>query len=261
MTAPVLLNVPRADEAACDRVWTEQAANYGWNTDATLASQLKLAVVRKYCSADARLCDVGCGNGLFMRVLARECAHVTGVDLNADMLAECRAMIGREGISNADVIRSNASSLPLSDSGFDLVYCFSTLLLIPDVDGALREMVRILRPGGYLILDVAGRNNLSAIYWRRWYWRRGHFGLHAFSYPAIERKIEALGLRLVESHALGFCDQWKYVPGLHLMRGLDRVFHSMPKPERNLDYRISNRPGLFRLANRWYIAAQKAAHA
>ena len=253
--------VDRGDDAARDRIWSEQATNYGWRTDTTLASRLKLDVVRKYCFSKARLCDVGCGNGLFLRVLANDCAQITGVDLNSEMLAECRAMIDREGISNANVVQSGASALPLPDSDFDIVYCFSTLLLIADVDNALGEMLRVLRPGGHLILDVAGRNNLSAIYWRLWYARRGHFGLSAFSYPVIKRKLEAIGLSVVENHALGFCDQWKYVPGLHLLRRLDNVFHASLEPQRNIDYRLSNRRGFFRFANRWYIVAKKAAAA
>src|SRR4029079_2664648 len=111
--------------------------------------------------------------------------------------------------------------------------------------------------GGYLILDVAGRNNLSSIYWRLWYRRHGHFGIHAFSYPTIGKKLSALGCPILESHALGFCDQWKYIPGLHLVKRLDRFFHRSPEPERNLDYNISNLPGLFRFANRWYVLARK----
>jgi SAM-dependent methyltransferase len=251
------ISIVRADEVSCDRIWTERAGNYGWDTDATLASQLKVDLVRKYCSRESRLCDIGCGNGLFLRVLASECAHVTGVDLNAEMLTEARAMLARERIGNAELIQSSASELPLPSDSFDLVYCFSTLLLIPDIDRALREMARILRSGGYLILDVAGRNNLSAIYWRLWYRRQGHFGLHAFAYPTIRKRIEELGCSIVESHALGFCDQWKYVPGIHFATGLDQFFHPVPHLERNLDYRISNLPGVFRFANRWYIVARK----
>jgi SAM-dependent methyltransferase len=233
----------RANTAAGDRIWTERAAGYGWNVDATLSSRLKAELVRDHVSPQSRVCDVGCGNGLFLRVLAPHCAHVTGIDLNAGMLAEARAMAAREDLGNVDLIQASGDAL--------------TLLLIPDVDAALAHMVRILRPGGRLILDVAGRNNLSAIYWRLWYRRQGHFGIHAFTYPAIEAKLEKLGCRILASHALGFCDQWKYVPGLHLLRRLDGFFHGEPARERNLDYRVSNLPGIFRLANRWYIVARK----
>jgi SAM-dependent methyltransferase len=257
VTGPVGGSVGRGDQAPGDRIWTERAAGYGWNTDATLASRLKVDIVRKYLSRESRVCDVGCGNGIFLRVLAPHCAHVTGIDLNAGMLAEGRAMVARERIGNAEFVQCSADTLPFPNAAFDLVYCFSTLLLIPNVDDALAQMVRVLRNGGYLILDVAGRNNLSSVYWRLWYRRRGHFGVHAFAHPTIRKKIETLGCQVVESHALGFCDQWKYVPGIHWAKRLESFFHAATDPERNLDYRISNLPGVFSFANRWYMIAQK----
>lgn len=244
-------------EKGGDHIWTERAGSYGWDTDASLSSRLKVRLLSKYVSAEARLCDVGCGNGLFLRVIASQCAHATGVDLNADMIAEARAMVAREKIENIELIQCSASALPFPDKTFDMVYCLSTLLLLPDVEGALSNLVRILRDGGFLVLDVAGRNNLATVYWHLWYRRQGHFGIKAFSFAAIEKKLNALGCRVVESHALGFCDQWKYVPGLHLAKWLDRVFQSSREPDRNLDYRISNLPGARRLASRWYIVARK----
>lgn len=259
MSEPVHNPTARPEEAACDRIWGARAKAYARDVGATLASRLKLDLVRKYMTPESRVCDVGCGNGLFLRVLAPHCAQVTGVDLNAEMLAEARAMIAREGIGNAELTQGSAAALPFPDASFDLVFCFSTLLLVPDVDAALRHMARILRAGGYLILDIAGRNNLSRIYWNRWYRREGHFGVHAFAYPAVRRKLESLGCKIVERHALGFCDQWKYVPGVHRFAWLDRIFHPTPDPARNLDYWISNLPGVFRFANRWYVIARKGS--
>jgi hypothetical protein len=41
------------------------------------------------------------------------------------------------------------------------------------------------------------------------------------------------------------------------MKRLEKFFHRSPEPERNLDYKISNCPGVFRFANRWYIVARR----
>jgi len=259
VTATVKTTVVDPADEAGNRIWSERAGSYGWDIDASLSSRLKARLVSKHMSADSRLCDVGCGNGLFMRALAPNCAQVTGVDPNAEMIAEARAMIARERIGNADLVQCSAGALPFPDEAFDIVYCFSTLLLVQDVGAALSHMVRVVRRGGLLVLDVAGRNNLSNIYWNLWYRRQGHFGIHAFSHAAIENKLDALGCRITENHALGFCDQWKYVPGLHKAKWLDTVFQSAPEPERNLDYKISNLPGVRRLASRWYVVARKDA--
>lgn len=257
MIDPLGNAVAYAKPSAGDRIWTERAASYGWNVDATLSSRLKIELTMKYLSSQARVCDVGCGNGLFLRVLAPHCAQATGIDLNAQMLKEARAMVSREVLSNVELAQCRADAMPFPNAAFDLVYCFSTLLLIPDIDAALSQMVRTLVRGGYLILDVAGRNNLSALYWWLWYRRRGHFGIRTFSLSAIEGKLERLGCRIVERHALGFCDQWKYIPGLHFAKFLDQVFHASVEPTENLDYRVSNLSGIFHLANRWYIVARK----
>lgn len=242
---------------ALDALMTGIAGNYGWKVDATMSSWLKAQLARRYLSPDSLLCDAGCANGLFVRYLAPHCAHATALDLNAAMLEQARIMIEQEGFRNIDLVRGDLMRLPLRDGTYDMVCCFSTLLLVPDADAALREMTRILKPGGIIILDIAGRYNLSALYWALWYRRRGHFGIRAFSYGRISETLRCLDLTTIEAHALGFCDQWKYVPGLHLLKRLERVFHRSPDPAHNLDYRVSNAPGLFRLANRWYIVARK----
>jgi hypothetical protein len=58
-----------------------------------------------------------------------------------------------------------------------------------------------------------------------------------------------------ERHALGFCNQWRYIPSLHKLRRLNRLFHA--PGEMGLDYRISNRLWFFPLANRWYLGCHK----
>lgn len=258
MNPPPDIDVPQQSKAL-DALMTGIAGNYGWKVDATMSSWLKALLARRHLAPGARLCDAGCANGLFVRYLAPHCAHVTALDLNAAMLEQARIMVEQEGFRNIDLVRGDLMRLPLRDSSYDMVCCFSTLLLVPDAGAALREMTRILKPGGILILDVAGRYNLSALYWALWYRRRGHFGIRALSYGGISAALRRLGLTTIEAHALGFCDQWKYVPGLHLLKGLERVFHRSPDPARNLDYRVSNAPGLFQLANRWYVVARKDA--
>jgi len=62
---------------------------------------------------------------------------------------------------------------------------------------------------------------------------------------------------VVESHALGFLDQWRYIPGLHWCKWLDRLLHA--SLQRDLDYRTSNLPMFFPLANRWYLACRKVS--
>lgn len=249
----------RRPESACDELMTDLASGYGFDVARTVSGRLKLDLVRRRAGLDKTLCDVGCANGLHIRALAPHCGLVVGIDLNSRMLAEAQAALAREAVSNVHLIRANASSIPLADESCDVAYSFSTLLLVVEFDAALSEIARILRPGGVAIVDIAGRRHLSARYWRRWYRSQGHFGINVLSRRQVVPVLRRHGLEFVESHALGVTDQWKNLRGLHRATFLERLFHADPDPARNLDYRISNLPGLRRLASRWYVAARKVS--
>src|ERR1019366_7681902 len=120
-----------------------------------------------------------------------------------------RTTLVADGITNAILERRGATDLGFADASFDLVYSFATLSLVPDMERALREMCRVLRPGGVVLLDLLGRWNLSHVYWERYHRRNGHFGQHASNYREGVRRLESLGLKIVECHALGFLDQWR----------------------------------------------------
>ena len=87
--------------------------------------------------------------------------------------------------------------------------------------------------------------------------RNGHFGQHAFGCREGVTQLESLRLKVIECHALGFLDQWRYIPGLHWCKWLDRVSHA--SLQRDLDYRISNLSLFFPFANRWYLACRKVS--
>jgi ubiquinone/menaquinone biosynthesis C-methylase UbiE len=176
--------------------------------------------------------------------------------MNERMLELARARLAEDAISNAELIQASATELPFRDGEFDLAYSFSTLLLIPDSDAAVREIARVVREGGFTVLDLTGRLNLSYRHWRRWYRGQGHFGLSAYRLRDALRLHRECGLEPVEVHAIGAADQWKYLRGAHRLAGLERKLHAAGS-NRDLDYRLSNVPGLRSLANRWYVVAQK----
>jgi len=247
----------RPEELSLNRIYDNIAAKYGFDVNANYSARLKYELVLKYINPDNNVLDVGCANGIHMRLLAGRCRSITGIDINEAMLDIARTTLAENGIVNASLERRSATDLGFPDASFDLVYSFSTLLLIPDIELALQEISRVLRPGGIAILDFTGRWNLSRIYWGIYYRRHGHFGVHAFSYHESIARLEALGLTVIESHALGFLDQWRYIPGLHWCKWLDRLLHA--SLHRDFDYRASNLSWLFPLANRWYLACRKVS--
>jgi ubiquinone/menaquinone biosynthesis C-methylase UbiE len=103
-----------------------------------------------------RVLDVACGTGPVARyaaALVGPSGRVIGLDLNAGMLAIARALPQREGIA-IEWREGDATALPFPDASFDRVCCQQGLQFFPDRPAALREMCRVLVPGGRLALSV-----------------------------------------------------------------------------------------------------------
>jgi SAM-dependent methyltransferase len=97
-----------------------------------------------------RVLNVGCGTGGFNVAVERAGAESWGLDANPDAIRICdlRRALGAGGRYAV----AAAESLPFRDGAFDLVYCLSTLEHVADVEATVREMVRVARPGGSILL-------------------------------------------------------------------------------------------------------------
>ena len=101
-----------------------------------------------------RVLDVACGTGMVTRHVAQRVGHsgkVVGLDLNPGMLAVAASATANESIIWQE---ASATKMPLPDSAFDIVYCQLGLQFFPDRPAALREMYRVMVPGGRLGLMV-----------------------------------------------------------------------------------------------------------
>ena len=96
---------------------------------------------------DAQILDAGCGSGRNMVDFAR-LGVVTGVDIS-DASVE-RARLRDVG----EVVQCSITALPFADEHFDLAVCLDVIEHIEDEQGALRELYRVVRPGGSLLIAV-----------------------------------------------------------------------------------------------------------
>jgi SAM-dependent methyltransferase len=109
--------------------------------------------------AGERVLDVACGTGVVARRAAPRVApsgKVVGLDVNEGMLAVARAHAPEDGVP-IEWKQGDATALPFADGAFDVVLCQQGLQFFPDKSRALREMHRVLVPGGILALNVWGK--------------------------------------------------------------------------------------------------------
>lgn len=107
--------------------------------------------------AGMRLLDVGCGPGSITRGLAERLApgEVVGIDLAKEALASARADAAERGLSNLRYVEGSVYELPFADGSFDVVFAHQVLQHLKEPSAAIREMLRVLRTGGWLaVRDV-----------------------------------------------------------------------------------------------------------
>ena len=143
-----------------------------------------------------RVLDVGCGVGRLMLRIARRGCRVTGVELIRADLRSARRLLG-EVWQQVELIEGDGGRLPFADESFDFVTCTETLEHVADYGLALRELARVLRPGGNLAVSVPDTlpeiiaRQLSELY-RADPW--GHRRI--FTRGGIARAVEAAGPRV-----------------------------------------------------------------
>ena len=103
--------------------------------------------------------DVGCGTGVMsLLALQKGAAKAVCSDISNYMLERARDKADQQGygVDRIDFRQLDAESLPFEDASFDAAMTGMTLGLLPDQDKAIREMVRVLRPGGFLSAGAHG---------------------------------------------------------------------------------------------------------
>lgn len=96
--------------------------------------------------------DVACGPGLLVCAFARVVRHATGIDLTPAMLEQARAIQQEQGLTNVSWRQGDVTALPYEDAQFSIVssrFAFHHLL---DPLGILKEMARVCRPGGCVVI-------------------------------------------------------------------------------------------------------------
>ncbi|MFF7334318.1 methyltransferase domain-containing protein [Streptomyces sp. NPDC008150] len=121
--------------------------SHTWRTAANSAAYL-LGSLKPHM----RILDIGCGPGTITTDLAELVpdGHVTGVDNAAEVLERARATAGERGLRNVDFAVADVNALEYPDATFCVVHAHQVLQHLGDPVGALREMLRVTKPGGFV---------------------------------------------------------------------------------------------------------------
>jgi SAM-dependent methyltransferase len=109
-----------------------------------------------------RVLEIGCGRGVGLSALSRALrpALLVGLDVDTALVAEARKRLAVESVP-ARLELGDVRALPFGDASFDLVVDFGTCYHIPRASAALREIVRVLAPGGLFVSETVSSQLLS----------------------------------------------------------------------------------------------------
>lgn len=140
-----------------------------------LAAEAVADLDRRHDLAGSRVLDIGCGPGWYADALAARGANVIGLDGDHEALTQ------RPSVT-APLLKGDAAALPFPDASVDGVFCSNLLEHASDTEGVLRELARVLKPGGW-----------GYVSWTNWYSPWGGHEMTPYQFLGPER-----GSRLYE---------------------------------------------------------------
>ncbi len=112
-----------------------------------------LALSRAWPKQEDHIIEVGCGGGVFIRRALRSGCRATAFD-HSDAMVDATRRLNADAVRTGrlQVIKADASELPVGDCIADKVYCLNAFFFFPAPQAALREMARVLKPDGVLVI-------------------------------------------------------------------------------------------------------------
>ncbi|MFI5132169.1 MAG: class I SAM-dependent methyltransferase [Chitinophagales bacterium] len=159
--------------------WDKAAMYYErfWQRQLKPAQDKMLELAR--LSTGEKVVDIACGSGLVSFRAAEQAGKngfVLGNDISDGMIKLCREIVAEKKITNIAFERMDAENLAVSDNEYDVALCALGLMYVPDPLKALKEMCRVLKPGGRAVALVWGE--------------RGHCGW-ADIFEIVDRRVSS----------------------------------------------------------------------
>lgn len=152
---PAFASMPTTSAAdapsAADSIYRRLAPYYDVVYGAGLQPGRRLAQSRLSARRGELILEAGVGTGLSALAYPPGC-RVVAIDLSAPMLGRAQSRLACRGMSNVSLAQMDAGQLAFGDHQFDAVFAAYLINVVPDPVAVTRELLRVLRPGGRLVL-------------------------------------------------------------------------------------------------------------
>ena len=184
--------------------------------------EIKEFLAQSHSGKAGKLLDIGCGDGNHLQYLKKYARQIYGSDYNLTRLERAHNKYPEATIYLADILE-----YPALDGFFELIFFNHVIEHIPNDHQALREIMRILKPGGLLIL---GTPNEGAWWWQTAYRlqpqiraRTDH--VHFYTQADLTNKIRNAGLQIIDTKYLGWgVPHWSLDARLRRFKFFDDLF-------------------------------------
>jgi len=156
-----------------------------------------------------RILEVGVGTGLSLPFFRKD-AHVTGIDVSAEMLAKARRRVARDKLPQVDaLVEMDAENLTFADDSFDVVLALYVASVVPDPARFAAEMRRVCRPGGTIVIvnHFASEDGVMRVVEKLLAPLAGFIGFHA-DFP-LDPFLEASKLAVREIKPSNLFGYWR----------------------------------------------------
>ncbi len=178
--------------------FTTQALAFASNPWISDEQRIERLVAAAHLTGTERVLDIACGPGYIAEAFAKHAREVVGLDLTEAMLAIARERTELHGVKNISFRAGDAQNLPFEDDQIDLVVCRLALHHVQDPAKAVREMARVCRGGGNIMVEdiFASEHPQRAAYQDRWEILRDPSHVRALPLSELLRHFSNAGMEI-----------------------------------------------------------------